>query len=223
MNAVIYFSCSGQSLAVAKIVADKLSYPLLDYRDVDEEFDFAVIVFPVHCQSVPKPLKKFLKDFKANFVALIATYGRESFGNTLFDAGKLCKNIFAAMYLPAKHTYCDGNFETPEIPDEFYKKFEKPNFINIPKERHTPFAKFLPSLRSRLILKIKKTDNCISCNLCGENCPTGAIKCGKIDCKCIRCLKCVYTCPNGGLIVQKSLILKTYLKKARREKVILYI
>lgn len=223
MNAVVYFSCSGQSKAVAEDLAERLNFKLLKTDEAQENFGTAVVVFPVHCQSFPAPLKGYFMKLKAERVALIATYGRANCGNALYEAAKLIKSeIVAAAYLPAKHTYCVTGTATM-VPEEVIAKMLNPAPVQIPKLKKTPFAGFLPNLRSRLIVKIKRTEKCVNCGICGGLCPVNAIENGKINSKCLRCLRCVYSCPHGALEVKKSLILKRYLRRPRFEKTIIYI
>ena len=223
MNAVIYFSCSGQSKAVAEDLAKRLGYDLYETRSVEGKFfENVAIVFPVHCQSYPKPLKSFFKALNAKHVTLIATYGRAHCGNAIYEAAKLVTGeIVAAAYLPAKHTYCEFG-ETVFVPEEIVCKMSAPLPIKIPKLKKTPFAGFLPDLRSRLIIKIKKSKKCVSCGICGGQCPVGAIKNGNISTKCVRCLKCVSSCPQGALTVKQGSILRRYLRKPRYEKTLIY-
>lgn len=224
MNAVVYFSCSGQSKAVAENLAERLGYKLYETQNAEEEiFENVAIVFPVHCQSFPAPLKGYFMKLKAEHVTLIATYGRAHCGNALHEAAKLIKSeIVAAAYLPAKHTYCAAG-TTTVVPEEVIAKMLKPAPVQIPKLRKTPFAGFLPNLRSRLIVKIKRTEKCVNCGICGGLCPVKAIENGKMNSKCMRCLKCVDSCPHGALIVKKSLILRRYLKKPRFDKTVIYV
>lgn len=223
LNAVIYFSCSGQSKAVAKDLSERLGFDLYDTRSAEEKiFENVAIVFPVHCQSYPKPLKNLFKALDAKNITLIATYGRAHCGNALYEAAKIIKGeIVAAAYLPAKHTYCETG-ETVLVPEDIICKMSSPSPIKIPKLKKTIFAGLLPSARSRMIIKIKKTDKCVNCGICAGLCPTGAIENGKISTKCIRCLKCVFNCPQNALTVKKSRILRQYLKKARFEETVIY-
>lgn len=223
MNAVIYFSCSGQSKAVAEDLAKRLGYDLYETGNAEGMiFESVAIVFPIHCQSYPTPMKSFFKALNAKHVTLIATYGREHCGNALYEAAKLIKgDVIAGAYLPAKHTYCETG-DTVFVPEEIICKMLAPTPIKIPKLKKTPFAGLLPSARSRMIISIKKTENCVSCGICGGLCPTGAIENGKISTKCIRCLKCVSNCPQKALAVKKSRILRQYLRKPRFEKTIIY-
>lgn len=224
MNAVLYFSCSGQSCAAARKISKRLGFPLIELkRDMTARFELAVVIFPVHCQGLPAPLKGILKNITAERVALVATYGGQSAGNALYEAAKHFDCIVAAACLPAKHTYSDMPCDMPELPDGFYLKLSSDTPVEIPKRKKTPFAGFLPAFRSRRLIKLKVNADCDGCGICTENCPAGAIDGGRINCRCIRCLKCVNVCPKGAISARQGKILKAYLKKRRCDEIILYV
>lgn len=224
MNAVIYYTSSGNSKVVAEDLAARLGYELYETDEaLGKAFENVAIVFPVHCQSLPVPVKKFLPKLEAEYVTLIATYGRAHCGNALYEAVKLINGeVVAAAYLPSNHTYCDKG-EVLLVPDEIIKKMRTPSPVTVPKRKKTPFAGFFPAARSRLGVKIKKNGNCDSCGICGGLCPVKAITNGKINSKCLRCLKCVYNCPKGALTVKLSRIMKLYLRKTGFEETIIYV
>lgn len=224
IDAVVYFTCSGNSKLVAQEVAKRTGYELFDISEVSfSQFHTLIVVFPVHCQGAPTTVKKFLKGVNAGSYALIATYGKAAPGNALFEAAKYTRGkVTAAAYLPAVHTY-NGEPPAAEVPpDEFYEAIGK-KFIKVPRRLKAPFAGFLPSFRSRMLLKITRSADCNDCNICGNVCPSGAINCGKTNAKCTRCLKCVKNCPEGALSAKKGFIVRHYLKKPRFDKIILYI
>ncbi len=226
MNAVLYFSCSGQSKCVADDLAKRLDWELFETKDAHGCYESVAVVFPVHCQSYPAPLKNFFKNLCADNVALIATYGRAHHGNAIYEATKLLKcPVTAAAYLPAKHAYSDSG-DTAFVPEQLVKILRESKkgdaCANIPKLRKTPFAAIFPATRSRAIIKIKMNGNCTKCNTCGNVCPVNAIAFGKPSSKCIRCLKCVYECPQNALYTKKSTALRIYLKKPRFDKILIY-
>lgn len=228
MNAVIYFSCSGQSLRVAQTLGEKLNYEVFDVYsekfNTDIHFECVVAVFPVHCQGIPKPFGKILKELRTDNIALVATYGGANPGNAVYEAAKLVTGtVVAAAYIPAKHTYSFEGYREIIVPDELIEAILACRQIKIYRRRKTPFASLLPELRSRLIIKIFKTSKCNGCGICDMVCPMNAMKLGKPNRRCIRCLKCVYTCPKGALSTAKSFILKKYLGSVEFNKVILYI
>lgn len=230
MNAVIYFSCTGRSKAVAFKLAEKTGFDIIEltpetqWEILNGEYENAVLVFPVHCQSFPKPMRKFFKNLNAENVTLVATYGSAHPGNALYEAAKLLKkNPVAAAYVPCNHSYLHAEVEVGELPQKFIDKIFSPSAVRIPKRRKTPFAGFLPSLRSRAIIKIQRGEKCVNCDECNVACPASAIDCGRINSRCLRCLKCVYACPHKALEIKKSRVLERYLKSTRCNELIIYI
>lgn len=230
MNAVIYFSCTGRSKAVAIKLAEKLSFAIYELtHDTQDEilnrvYDNAVIVFPVHCQSYPKPMKAFFKYLQAENIVLVATYGSANAGNALYEAAELLKkNPIAAAYLPCNHSYLHADIAVGELPQEFIDKILNPCEIKLPKRKKTPFAGFLPDLRSRAIIKIKRNSKCTACGECNAVCPTSSMNNGVPNGKCIRCLKCVANCPHGALEIKKSRVLERYLTSTHCDDLIIYI
>ena len=145
MNVVYYFSGSGNTKEVATHIAQELDFPLKEiFKDTPDRTETAVVVFPVYCQNIPKPVKRFLETLECEKIALIATYGRISHGNVLKECEKIVKaKIVAAAYVPCRHSYLDVN-------DGFDKASLKPlitkikqsnamDCVKIPKER---FCKF---------------------------------------------------------------------------------
>lgn len=230
MNAVIYFSCTGHSKAVAENLAARLKFGLAELTPQTQkdilalDYPTAVVVFPVHCQSYPKYLKKFFKKLNTENIALIAVYGKADAGNALFEAAKLISGkVIAAAFIPSGHSYLNDGYVPEELPQELIDKILKPSSVTVPKRRKTPFAGFFPSVRSRILVKIKRREKCVSCGICAAQCAMGAIKNGKTNAKCVRCLKCVAVCPEGALSITKTRILTRYLNKAKCNDTILYL
>ena len=230
MNAVIYFSCTGRSKSVALCLAEKLGFISLELTKETQSgilcgnYENAVIVFPVHCQSFPKPMKKFFAKFTADNVSLVATYGSANAGNALFEAAELLrKNPVAAAYVPCNHSYMHSVIQTGALPQEFINKILSPAELSLPKRKKTPFAGFLPDLRSRAIVKIKRSSACGKCGFCNTVCPVSAMDYGVPNGKCIRCLKCVSSCKKNALEIKKKRVLESYLKSTHCNDLIVYI
>ena len=114
MNAVLYYSATGQSERIARYIAQKTAFEAADILSLKHrQFDNAVVVFPVHCQSIPDPIKQCLKKIVVCNLTVIAVYGRMCHGNVLHEIQKKCAhNIVAAAYVPAKHAYLpDKDFD----------------------------------------------------------------------------------------------------------------
>lgn len=226
MNVIIYYSNTEQSKRVAEYFADKTAYPLYDIFALPAyDFDTAILVFPVHCQNIPKPVADFLKRLNAKALIPIATYGKMCYGNVLYEIQKRYKhNITAAAYVPAKHSYKQDteSFDCESLAP-ILSKINDPTPVTIVKSYKNPFANIFKGLWSRLGVKIYKDNNCNGCGACTAICNNNAINNGVTTRKCIRCLKCVAQCPNNALHFKNRLTMRLYLRKNKINKTVLYI
>lgn len=226
MNAVLYYSNTGQSKRVAEYLAQQTSFELYDIVGLTEcVLDTAILVFPVHCQSVPDIVKDFLARLTVNNLAVIATYGRMCFGDVLhYIQRRYNHNIIAAAYLPTKHSYLNENgFDEFERLGEIITKLNDPSPVKISKTYRNPLSDFCKGWRSRMGVKLYKDGRCDECGACDSVCDNGAIKNGKTNRKCIRCLKCVESCPQGALHFSLRLPMRVYLRKKKVDDLIIYV
>lgn len=225
MNAVVFYSNSNESKKIAKYLGEKSNYEIFDLRLLNNfNFNNLIVVFPVYCQNIPDEVKEFIKKIRVNNISVVATYGRKSFGNVIYELSKLNKlNIISYAYIPTKHTYIenDSSFEDYSKLDCLVGKFNKPSTIKIKKHFKNPFASILMLKRSQSNIKIVKNENCNGCNICA-NCCSNIYK-GRPNEKCIRCLRCVNRCPNKSLYIKKSFVLKMYLKLVYKNKLIIKV
>ncbi len=211
MNSVIYYSCTNTSKKIAEYLADLLDFKLVNIETLakDITLDKLVLVFPVHSQNIPSVVLQNIKKISAKYIFPVATYGKMSYGNVLYELSKKINAcVIGGVYVPTKHSYV--------IDDTEFNDYEKLNFIKtrfqelqgvvIPRSFKNPLASFFPRLRSVIgVTLIKKT--CSECMLCERVCTSK---------KCIRCLKCVYCCPQGALSFKLHPFLQLYLKKKRK-------
>ena len=227
MNAVVFYSNTGQSKASATYFANQLGYPLADMEiKCAEYYQNLVLVFPVHCQNIPDIVKSFLKNISVENLTVVATYGKMCCGNVLYEIQKnYQKNIVAGAYIPTKHSYIDNDDAFCDLDElkPIVEKVKEPSYIQLPRLYKNPLADIFPKLRSRIGLAIQKSENCNGCNLCAERCSFGAIKSGTTNRKCIRCLKCVESCPRQALKIKLGMPLKLYLRKKKSNKIIIYV
>ena len=227
MKAVIFYSNTGQSKSIAEYFAEKLEYPLINIEENKEtHYDDLVLVFPVLYQNIPDMVKELLEKTDAKNLTLIATYGKMSCGNVLYEIQKKYKkNIVAAAYLPTKHSYIedDDSFSDFDSLLSIVEKIKAPSGITLPKLHKNALVNLLPEARNRIGIKIYQTRSCNNCNICAEHCVSNAINYGITNSECIRCLKCVQNCPTQALKFKTSLPMKLYLKKKRVNKTIIYV
>lgn len=227
MNAVVFYSNTGQSKAIATYFANQLGYPLADMEtNCAEHYQNLVLVFPVHCQNIPDIVKAFLKNVSVDNLTVIATYGKMCCGNVLYEIQRTYqKNIVAGAYIPTKHSYIDNDdvFCDFDKLDPIVEKVKEPSIIKIPKLYKNLLAELFPKTRSRLGLKILRNSNCSGCGICGEHCRIDAIQEGIINRKCICCCRCVTACPNNALDIKVRFPLKVYLQKKKITNTIIYV
>lgn len=264
---VYYFSACGHSLAAAEYCAGAQNAPLLRIlpngtaraerppgtvsRAVDEGDQTAIVVFPVYCQAIPRPVRVFLRGLRAGSVILLATYGRVSHGNVLQKAQKITPTrVCGAAYLPMGHSYLSGESRM------FYNNLEKNNVtppdgetsltiptdphtnldydldtavldrllaanregeVHIPTSPHHLLAGFLPGVRSRVGVTLRKGANCTGCGKCTAACPFGEMKNGTPGKHCRRCLACVRACPTNALDFALTRVMRRYLLRHTKE------
>ena len=161
MKAVNFYSNTGQSRMIAKYFSEKLEYPLINIEDNEaRDFDDLVLVFPVLCQNIPDMVKGLLEKTDAKNLTLIATYGKMSCGNVLYEIQKKYKkNIVAAAYLPTKHSYIedDDSFSDFDSLLSIVEKIKAPSGITLPKLHKNALVNLLPEARNRIGIKIYQT------------------------------------------------------------------
>ena len=229
MNALYCFSGAGHSRAVARFFAHELG---LDIREIGNGFfgagkrsDIAILVFPVYGQNLPWPVKEALRSIAADDMVLVATYGRMSYGNVLWEAARLTQSrVIAAACLPIGHTYLGepADFD-PSAMQPILERIAHPKRAEMKRTRKNPLAGFLPSCRSRYGVRIQKNGSCGDCRLCEIRCPVGAMIHGQPSRGCLRCLRCVEHCPRQALQVTYHPFLKRYLRKKRQSEFLLYL
>lgn len=224
MNAVIYYSNTLESYNIAKYISEHTNYELLDILNLNYyNYDNIYLIIPVHYQSIPKSIKPIIKRINAKKAIVIATYGRISHGNTLYEIKKILNaKIISGAFIPTKHSYIknDIRFTDYSILDKIIIKMNNDKEALIKKSFKNPLANLFPILRHKIGVKIIKNDKCIKCNKCHEICNN--IINGKTNSKCIRCLKCIDNCQSKALDYRLSLFMKLYLKKKKKNDIIIY-
>ena len=226
MNGIIYYSNTNQSKCVAEYFERQLKWQLYDLNKLEQAekasnivFEKVVLIFPVYCQNIPDIISEFLRKLTAQYLTVVATYGKMCYGRVLYEIQQNYKNgkIIAGAYVPMKHSYLQEktNNDFGALSPLVKKTQENnPDPIELKKTYKNVFADFAKNTRSRMTVKITfDKEKCIYCNKCERECLFNGIKNHKTNKNCIRCLKCVTNCPSKALGFKNSLALRIYLKK----------
>lgn len=222
---VFYFSASGGCRTIAEYFSRTLALPISEMDSAPTVTDTAILVFPVHSQRLPQPVRRWLPKLQARNAVLIAAYGRMRPGSALHEAARLCPcTVIAGANVPAPHSYLCESFRTDLSKlRPVLERIARPQEAAIPRGKRQLFARLAPDVRSRLGVKIVKSGRCSSCGLCSRRCPMGSMTNGKPQGKCIRCLRCVCECPRRALSFTLHPALRRYLTKPKYEEYEIYL
>ncbi len=229
MRAVYCFSGSGHGRAVAEYIAQRLESSLRDMEqpscDCLADHETVVAVFPVYSDNIPAPAQDFLRAVRCKSIALIAVYGGISHGNVLTQAAKLCRGtVICGAYIAAGHTYLDHSPEFDRTAlDTVIQRILNPKPAVLPKDRQSLPGRLFPEARARMLVRIRRENDCDRCGLCVQVCPVSAMDYDAIGRNCLRCLRCVKLCPKGALSVSYAPFLRTYLKGKYQSKNEIYL
>lgn len=227
MRVVIYYSNTGESYAVANALAARLEWPLSSLWELPEgRYETAVLVFPVHAQGIPDAVRDLLPRLSVEHLAAVATYGRISPGNALFELQKhFGRALIVGAYVPTAHAYLPGDPRFVAVPELelLVQKILHPSPVRIPRRFKNPLATLFPGLRARVGVHLSKNERCTGCGECTVRCPHGGIENGHPTRRCIRCLGCVANCPEEALEFRLHPLLRLYLSGKRRDDWILYL
>lgn len=225
---ILYFTASGNSLAVAKrFDAERLSIPQMirekRYEVVDDE---AVgIVYPVYNAGLPYIVRNYLEQCKieAPYVFVIATYGNMA-GGTVHEMEK----VLAAGGNHADYyetlLMVDNYLPVFEMKDQLSKVEEKgieKNLTHIVTEvsthtRRAPHSSVIWNIAAAAMAPMMKnsvrksaltytvSDDCIGCRICSKVCPVNNVRQKDknkpvFGAECERCYACIHNCPKKAI------------------------
>ena len=230
MNTVIYwFSGTGNSLALAKALADELSAETRPMATASTSTDASCVgfVFPVHAFGVPTLVRRFARCFtasRAEYVFAVATYGRHrghpgrmlaadlaGSGLTLAASWsvRMAQNYVAVFSPP-------GEAKQARLLEAAGKRLRA--IAAGVRERECGVREDAPLLAWPLLAPVgalfrarsrqadrffSVSDACTRCGQCARICPTGNIAVGDTgptwNHRCVQCFACIHWCPVAAI------------------------
>ncbi len=226
MNAIFYFSGTGNSLWLAKQIKARLGGEIrciTKWNGDISVYDRLIIVCPVYSFGLPLPVFDFMKEIKTGAPLWIVM----NYGGAAGSAAKFAYNHAKECGLNIKRVF------TMKMPENFTAVFSTP----LLKPYNNGLLKKAPAAIGKIISSIEKgeeksfpADNpskhklynenksnwgkmgerfsvsadCILCGKCVKNCPADniAIAGGKVifGNKCVVCQACYHRCPNRAVL-----------------------
>lgn len=229
---LLYFSPTGTTEKIVKAAGSKISDSVKEYnitlpksRENSISFtkdDIVIIGVPVYSGRIPALIEDYFKNISGEdtLAVLVAVYGHREYDDALLELKDIFVSkgfipIAAAAFL-GEHSFTDklagGRPDKEDIKkaenfgNAVYNKLEKLNNLseitpqsvkgNFPYRERKPGSPMIPST----------SDECVSCGVCANSCPTGAIDFddySKIqEDKCVTCCSCVKHCPTGAKTIE---------------------
>lgn len=212
---IAHFSPTGGTKRVADAIAAGFSVPVaqMDLTKADSavtlgEHDGLMAVLPVFAGRVPQIALERLSALKGSGQKAVAVvvYGNREFDDALLEMKNTLTNygfqVVAAAAFIAEHSIVRSIAAgRPDAQDQAIahsfgetvaRKLDTLTTVEVPGKE--PYVEAKPSA-----FHPKADESCVSCGLCAEKCPVGAIPMeepGKtLDNVCINCMRCVQVCP----------------------------
>ena len=229
---ILYFTATGNSLAVAKSLGGTLlSIPKLVKEGNNHiEDDVVGIICPTYCADAPRMVREYLKkaEIKADYTFAIGTYGYMAGALTDHLEGYLKKAAGHADYInkiimaDTALTRFESQKQIDTLPEK--KVDEQIRAIkadiearkkNVPEISlfdkavdwlyHTAGAPNVAPDKAKAHIV---NENCIHCGTCAKICPSNNIVVTKekvefLD-RCEGCLGCVHNCPKNAIHVKNE-------------------
>lgn len=222
---LVYFSPTGNTQSVIRIVAKSFSNEILEYdmtaystSDMQLKFeknDFVIFGFPVYGGRVPETFRDRMNGVKGQdaLAALIVTYGNREYEDAILEMKDIVESngflpVGAAAVITEHsviRSIASGRPDANDIAflEDFCSKLKmkialitfKGELFNLTVSGKKPYRRYV-----KLPMIPVVAASCTACGLCENECPVGAISkknLRKTDKgKCIGCMRCVRICPQ---------------------------
>ncbi len=234
---LIYFSPTYTSKRVAQAFAGE--FETVHEHDITQDKlersfgsgDLVMVSVPVYSGRIPQLVYDRLENLGGDHTKCVinVTYGNRDYDDALLELSDLVKSkgfdVVGAMATIGEHTYGDIQKGRPNQQDfdeirKYARSFKQRDAVAIEVPGNRPYKelkkggnKFVPS----------QNENCVGCNWCIANCPTGAINPDMTvdEDKCMACFRCVKFCPVKGISVNSmkySEFAKMFSEKLKERK-----
>ncbi|MBR1765816.1 MAG: EFR1 family ferrodoxin [Bacteroidales bacterium] len=229
---ILYFSGTGNSLAIARKLADATGEALLPLRDAAERDLTAErtvgLVYPCYDYNTPPAVREFVSRLRLSpeaYVFIVVTCGAQT-GNSIHTVRRLVEakgvrvDYCHKVRMPDNSATLFGRNPNDQLwkLDKYAPRVEQ-IIGDIKARRHgRHFAApglagtlaGLPAVERKLLGGFKPSvlaEHCIGCGKCIKTCPVGNIAMddnGKaaIGDRCTACVACLHTCPQQAIGVR---------------------
>jgi ferredoxin len=227
-NIVFYFSGTGNSLKVAKSLAQELDdgeiISMTKSYHLTKEYDSIGFVYPVYFWGLPKRVIEFVENMnldnnKNAYYYSIATYGGLA-GNAVYQLYEL---LFNRHHIKLNYGRTLKMFANYVVVYNMSEKIEKItaasdkklvsiiNSIKMKKNNNiNKLTKIFNSINKDFIAKVSNmdkdftvNDNCINCGICEKVCPVKNIEMAdkkpQYKHHCEQCVACIQFCPQKAI------------------------
>jgi len=235
---MFYFSGTGNSLAAARSINEKLTekselLPLLEYEDsLGIKADRVGLIFPVYCHRVPRIVKQTIQKMEfmsSPYIYAVATHAGKV-GQSLFDVQALLKkkgqtlSLGIALDMPGNAVVIEPDIERERLSLLDQRATRIAELVEN-QEKGVPDGKnsIKEHVRNHIVgyvawnyvfapKRFKVSGDCTGCATCEKLCPVNNIQ--LVNCrpewkaKCATCLACFHWCPSEAIYMDNTVIHK---------------
>ncbi|MBK5242873.1 EFR1 family ferrodoxin [Clostridium sp.] len=241
---IFYFTSTGNSLYVAKKIKDGLlggdiisMSKALKIGAFNGEAEVIILVYPIHCFSLPIAAEKFISKLNISKDAYIAAVGvsggggaKDSFPHinqllkgkgeiSNYECIKYISNYTRVGRTPTEERALKAINENEDLLNKFIESIKNREVKKVSSNRGTVARIFHNTWKNTYKNKDKAfnvNEQCIGCEMCKKICPVDDIQMveGKPKWlgKCTDCMACINICPKEAINIGKGTLKKNRYK-----------